>query len=49
MIWTIIAVLVVLWILGTIAEIGGALINLLLVIAAIALVWNLIAGRRSHV
>lgn len=49
MIWTIIAVLVVLWILGTIAEIGGALINLLLIIAAIALVWNLVTGRHSRV
>jgi hypothetical protein len=41
MLWTIIAVLVVLWLLGPVGVVGGALIHLLLVIAAIMLVYNL--------
>ena len=44
--WTIIAVLVVLWLLGLVGGIGGSLIHALLVIAAIVLVYNLVSGRR---
>ena len=47
MLWTIIVILLVLWLLGLIAEIGGALIWLLLVIAAVVLVFQLLSGRRS--
>lgn len=47
MLWTIIAVLLVLWIFGFIGEIGGGLIHLLLLAAAIVLVYNLVAGRRT--
>lgn len=47
MLYTIVAVLVVLWLLGLIAHIGGALIHLLLVAAVIVFVWNLIAGRKA--
>jgi hypothetical protein len=46
MLWTIIAVLVVLWLLGLIGGVGGSLIHALLVIAAIVLIYNLISGRR---
>lgn len=49
MLWTIFIVLIALWLLGLIAEIGGGLINLLLLVAAVVLVYNLIAGRRSKV
>jgi len=38
---------VVLWLLGFIGHVGGGLIHILLVIAAIILVYNLIAGRRT--
>lgn len=49
-IWAIVVVLVVLWLLGfLVAHIGGGLIHILLVIALIALVYNLIAGRRAGV
>jgi uncharacterized protein DUF5670 len=44
--WTIIAILVVVWLLGLIGGIGGSLIHALLVIAAIVLIYNLISGRR---
>lgn len=45
MIWTIIVILVVLWLLGFIAHIGGGLIHILLVVAAIVLVVKLVTGR----
>ena len=45
MLWTIIVILVVLWLLGFIGHFGGGLIHLLLVIAVVVLVINLIQGR----
>jgi hypothetical protein len=47
MLWTIIAVLVVLWLLGFIAHVGGGLIHLLLLVAGIIFIFQLISGRRS--
>ena len=47
MLWTIAAILVVLWLLGLIGNIGGGLIWLLLVVAAIVLVFQLLSGRRT--
>lgn len=47
MLWTIIAILLVLWLLGLIGNIGGQLIWLLLVIAAVVLVFQLLSGRRA--
>ena len=47
MLWTILVILVILWLLGFSFEIGGGLIHILLVIALIVLVYNLISGRRS--
>ena len=43
--WTVAAILVVLWLLGLIGRIGGDLIHLLLVIAAIVVVIRLIQGK----
>ena len=50
MLWTILVILVVLWLLGFSFNIGGALIHLLLVIALIVLVVQLVQmfmGRRA--
>ena len=47
MLWTIIVVLVVLWLLGFSFHIGGALIHALLVIALIIFIYNLVMGRRK--
>ncbi len=47
MLWTIIGVLVVLWVLGFSLNIGGGLIHALIVIALVLLVFNLISGRRA--
>jgi hypothetical protein len=47
MLWTIVGVLVVLWLLGFSMHVGGGLIHALLVIALVVFVFNLLAGRRS--
>ena len=44
LIWTIVAVLVILWLLGLGMHVGGSLIFLLLVLAIIGVVYNLLAG-----
>jgi Family of unknown function (DUF5670) len=51
MLWTILVILLILWLLGFGLGVGGGtnLIHLLLVVAAIVLVYNLIAGRRRTV
>jgi hypothetical protein len=46
MLWTIIIILLVLWLLGFSIHIGGSLIHLLLVIAIVVLIVQLIQGRR---
>jgi len=45
--WTIFAVLVVLWLLGWGLNIAGSLIHLLLVVAVLIAVVSLVAGRRA--
>ena len=45
MLWTIIVILVVLWLLGFSFHIAGGLIHILLVIAVIVLIINLLRGR----
>ncbi len=47
MLWTILVILLVLWLLGFLAHVGGGLIHILLVIALIVLVINLVSGRRA--
>ncbi len=47
MLWTLIAVFLILWLLGFSLRIGGSLIHLLLVVALIIFVINLISGRRG--
>lgn len=45
--WTIVVVLVILWLLGFAFRVAGGLIHLLLVLAIIVVIYNLIAGRRA--
>jgi hypothetical protein len=47
LLWTVLVVLVVLWLIGLVANVGGGLIHVLLVIAAIILIYNLITGRST--
>jgi hypothetical protein len=49
MLWTIIGILFVLWLLGLVANVGGGLIHLLLVVAVVVFLINLISGRRPVV
>jgi len=44
--WTILVILIILWLLGFLMKIGGGLIHLILVIALIILVIQLVTGRR---
>jgi hypothetical protein len=46
MLWTIVVLLLILWILGFTMKIAGGLIHLLLVIALIVVVFRLLTGRR---
>jgi hypothetical protein len=47
MLWTILVILLVLWLVGFLGHVGGGMIHLLLVIAAIVLIINLVSGRRT--
>lgn len=47
MLWTILGVLLVLWLLGFGFNVGGSLIHLLLVVALIVLIIQLVSGRRA--
>jgi len=47
MLWTIFAILIILWLLGWGFHVAGSLIHLLLVIALIVAVINLVTGRRA--
>jgi hypothetical protein len=47
MLWTILVILLVLWLLGFLSHVGGSLIHLLLVIALIVLVIQFVTGRRT--
>jgi Family of unknown function (DUF5670) len=47
MLWTILVILLVLWLLGMLSSVGGNLIHLLLVIAVVVLIINLVSGRRA--
>jgi hypothetical protein len=46
MLWTIVVILLALWLLGLMMKVAGALIHALLVIALIVVVLRLVSGRR---
>ncbi len=47
MLWTVMVVLVILWLLGFSLHVGGGLIHLLLVVAIVVLIINLLSGPRT--
>ena len=50
MLWTLFVILLVLWLLGVVSSYTlGGFIHLLLVLAVIALIFQLLAGRRTVV
>ena len=47
MLWTLLLILLVLWVLGAfVVPVGGSLIHLLLLLAVIVLVYQFVTGRR---
>jgi hypothetical protein len=48
MLWTIVVILVILWLLGFSFHIAGGLVHILLIIALIVVVVNLLGGRRGN-
>ena len=47
MLWTIVVVLLILWLLGFSLHVAGGFIHLLLVVALVVVVINLLSGRRG--
>lgn len=47
MLWTILAILLILWLLGFSFHVGGSLIHAILVIVLIVILINFISGRRG--
>jgi hypothetical protein len=48
LIWALVVILVVLWLVGFLAHIGGGLVHVLLIIAAVMIVINLMSGRGAR-
>jgi hypothetical protein len=46
MLWTIVVLLLILWLLGFTMHVAGGLIHVLLVIALVVIVFRLLTGRR---
>ena len=47
MLWTILVIILILWLVGFLGKVGGGLVHLLLVIALVVLVIQLVTGRRA--
>ncbi|HEV2022217.1 MAG TPA: lmo0937 family membrane protein [Terriglobales bacterium] len=47
MLWTIVVILLILWLLGFGFHVGGSLVHLLIVIAVVVVIINLLSGRRD--
>lgn len=47
MLWTIVVILLALWLLGFLLHVAGGLIHLLLVVAVIVIAYRFLTGRRA--
>jgi hypothetical protein len=47
LIWTVIVVLFVLWLLGFVLHVGGALIHLVLVVAVVLVIFNVLTKGKA--
>jgi hypothetical protein len=45
MLWTIVVILLILWVIGFALEVAGGLIHLLLVVALVVIAFRLLTGR----
>ena len=47
LLWTVISILIILWLVGFLMHLGGSLLHLLLVIALVLFIYNMVTGRRA--
>ena len=47
MLWTVLVILLILWLLGLVSHVGGNFIHILLIVALIVLIYNVVIGRRA--
>jgi hypothetical protein len=47
MLWAIVGILVLLWLVGLVANVAGGLIHVVLVLAVIVLAYQFLSGRRT--
>ncbi|TFB24029.1 lmo0937 family membrane protein [Filobacillus milosensis] len=47
MLWTILSIILVMWLIGLLLDIAGGLIHLLLIVAGIIFIYQLITGKRK--
>jgi len=45
--WTILGILLLLWLIGAVSNVVGGLIHVLLVVALVVIIWQLVSGRRA--
>lgn len=45
--WTVLVIVLILWLLGFITSTAGSLVHLLLVVALVILIYNLLTGRST--
>ncbi len=45
--WAILVIILVVWLIGLLADVAGGLIHLLLIVALAVLIYNLVTGRRA--
>jgi len=48
MLWTIVVILLILWLLGFSFHIAGSLVHILIVVAVVIVIINLLGGRRGN-
>jgi hypothetical protein len=47
MLWTIIGILLLIWLVGFVRDIAGGLVHILLVVALIVFIYNMITGKKQ--
>jgi hypothetical protein len=45
--WAILVIILVIWLIGLLADVAGSLVHILLVVALAILIYNLLTGRRG--
>ena len=45
--WAILVVVLIVWLIGLLADVAGNLVHLLLIVALAILIYNLLTGRRA--